>query len=61
MMIEDNYSINIAINGKHWAKVELGWQIKEVALYKARIIQERFPEAEVTLTEVTCRGHEIEL
>ena len=62
MMIEDNYSINIAIDGKHWAKVELGgWQSEEVALDKARIIQERFPEAEVTLMKVICRGHEIEL
>lgn len=61
MMIEDNYSINIAIDGKHWARVELGGQFKEVALDKARIIQERFPEAEVTLMKVICRGREIEL
>lgn len=41
---------------------ELGWwQSEEVALDKARIIQERFPEAEVTLMKVICRGREIEL
>ena len=60
MMIEDNYDINIAVNGSHWARVELGHEFELVAINKARIIQERFPEAKVTLMKVTCRGHEIE-
>ncbi len=60
MMIEDNYDINIAIDGKHWARVELGHEFAPEAIDKARIIQERFPEAKVTLLKVTCRGMEVE-
>ena len=60
MMIEDNYDVNIAIDGKHWSKVELGWEFESVAIDKARTIQKRFPEAKITLTKVTCRGNKIE-
>lgn len=60
MMIEDNYCINIAVDGRHWARVELGWERELVAMDKARIIQKRFPEAKVELTKVTCRGMEVE-
>lgn len=59
MMIEDNYYINIAVAGRHWGRVELGCEKEIVAQDKARVLQKRFPEAEVMLIKVTCRGEEI--
>ena len=59
MMIEDNYDVNIAIDGKHWARVELGWQFEDVAIAKAEMLHERFPEAEITLRKAVCRGYEV--
>ncbi len=60
MMIKNNYWINIAVGGKHWATVELDDTWEHVALDKARVLKARFPEAEITLYHTDCSATEIE-
>lgn len=60
MTIERNYWINIAVGGRHWARVELGAEWKHVVLDKARVLKARFPEAEITLYHTDCSATEIE-
>ena len=63
MQIENNYEINISKKGKHFARMELGWQFpdtaKEIYDETRQIFESTSDEFRLTLYEVTCSSRSI--